>query len=446
MKTKIFSMILVVLTLMLFTSLHGQFLAASRTGIGFNAGLAKIYGGLRNAQGDPVKTGFGGSIEAYAKYMANPRLFFIGSLGYSELSDGTLNFDACTFSTDVVNLDIKAAVNLVTDKKITPYGYVGLGAIMFHQDQGKSPRLSGTYFDPAYFLGFGVETKLKPQLGLNASMDYRFTRSDDLDPEIEGDAKDGYLTMHAGLTYYLEPTRFGLGREIEVSEKAPIDELDTAELPGLSEEGDASDAELSALIEGIDNYGEASDSNLEMGEYVDLKARADQLNDAIGKKELEIEELKSQLTFRESKIAELKSGNRTGGNMELASFSSDLTDISASYNEALQSFYSKNYDTAIQQFNLLLETNPLHKLASNCQYWVGESYFGKHDYSSASQAFEQVLAFERSHKKDDALLMLGRCYLKLGDTQLAAQMFEELMSTYPDSEYFEHAQRYAGKF
>ena len=201
---------------------------------------------------------------------------------------------------------------------------------------------------------------------------------------------------------------------------------------------------MGALIEGIDNYNEASKTNSEMGDYISLKSKVDQLNDEIGKKELEIEDLKSQLEYRKDKIAEKQGSNVLGGSGELSSFSRSISDISASYNVALQTFYSRDYDKAIQQFSLLLETSPLHKLASNCQYWIGESYFGKHDYVSASQAFEKVLTFEKSHKKDDALLMLGRCYIKLGDKQLADQMFEQLMNSYPDSEYFEKARQYAG--
>jgi len=442
MKTKKMCVILTVLLIVASSSLYAQFLSASRTGIGFNMGATRIYGGLRNADGDPVKTGFGGALELYGKYAISPRMFLVGSLGYQEMSDGTLLLDPnATFSTDVLNLDLKAGVNLLTEGRFIPYAYGGLGAIWFKQ--GHSGGMPGGYFDQAFFFGGGAEIKLSPQLGLNATVDYRFTGSDDLDPEsYEGSAKDGYLSVRTGLTYYLEPTRFGLGKEIEVSEKTPIDELDMAELSGFGEEGEAGTDDLNALIEGIDNYNEASGTSADMGEYAGLRSRVEVLNDAIGQKELEIEDLNSQLSYRKDKIAELQGRNVLSGSGE-RSFG-DISDISASYNEALQTFYTRDYDRAIQQFNLLLETNPMHKLASNCQYWIGESHFGKGDYVTASQAFEQVLTYEKSHKKDDSLIMLGRCYIKTGDKQLATQMFEQLMNSFPDSEYYEKAQQYAG--
>jgi tol-pal system protein YbgF len=444
MKTKTICITLTILLVLVSSGLYAQFLSASRTGIGFNLGGARVYGGYRNVDGDPVKTGFGGALEFYGKYAISPRMFLVGSLGYQELSDGTVVFDnEATFSTGVLNFDLKAGVNLLTEGKFIPYAYGGLGAIMFKQDHLGG--LPGTYFDPAFFFGGGFETKFSPQLSLNATVDYRFTGSDDLDPEsYDGSAKDGYLTVRTGLTYYLEPTRFGLGNEIEISEKTPIDELDMAELPGFGEEGDAGTDDLNALIEGIDNYDEASGTEAEMGEYAGLKSRVEELNDAIGQKELEVEDLKSQLDYRKDKIAELQGRNVITGSGKRPAFSGDISDISASYNEALQTFYTRDYGTAIQQFNLLLETSPLHKLASNCQYWIGESYFGKRDYVNASQAFEQVLTFEKSHKKDDALLMLGRCYINMGDKPLAVQMFEQLMNSFPDSEYYEKAQKYAG--
>ena len=61
----------------------------------------------------------------------------------------------------------------------------------------------------------------------------------------------------------------------------------------------------------------------------------------------------------------------------------------------------------------------------------------------ALEAFQKVLAYEESFKKDDALLMMGRCYIFLGDKPTALSMFDRLMSEFPDSEYYQKAQKYA---
>jgi len=437
MKRHLVFATLAILILAFDSNLNGQILSASRFGLGLNAGGQKIYGGV------PWKTGFGFGTELYAKYTINPRFFAVGSFGYGELSDGTLVFDQCTFSTDVVNLDIKGAVNFITEGRIIPYGYLGLGAIWFNHDQGKvgkdvlTGNYFGGYFDASFMIGGGIEARLSPRLALNAYMDYRFTTGDDLDTEAwPGSANDGYLNIRTGMTYYLEPSRFGSGSEIEVADKAPIDELG-------GETGDPADDELNALIEGIDSWDESAGSEMAMDEYVQLKSRVDQLSDAISQKELEIGELQSQLSFRKERITELETNIQGRGGAVAASVSADMSDFSNSYEQALQYYNSHELDAAVYLFNSLLETSPTHKLASNCQYWIGECFFVKGDHASAAEAFEKVLAYRQSYKTDDALLMLGRCYVKLGDKQLALQMFNQLLNEYPDSEYCQRARNYA---
>jgi len=422
--------------------IDAQILSSSRLGWGVNFGGQRIYC-------DKPKTGFGFGIEGYGKYAISPRFFVIGSFGYGELSDGTFVFDKCTFSTDVVNFDLKGAYNLVTEGRVIPYAYLGLGGIWFHLDSDLTPGFDGHYFngyfDASFLLGGGIEVRLNPKIALNSYMDYRFTTGDDLDGGYNSQwsqSRDGYLNVRTGVTYYAEPGRFGTGREIQVSERTPIEELNAADTTGLGKSA-ADQDELSALIEGIDQYEEKSAGDFAMNEYIQLKSRVEELNDAINRKELEIEELKSQLQYRKERIAELEQNLKRKSGALAASLNADLTDFSKSYEQALQHFYAREFDAAIYIFNMLLETSPTHKLASNCQYWIGECYFGKQDYASAVEAFEKVLAYENSHKKDDALLMLGRSYIKLGDKQLAAQMFNQLMNDYPDSEYFEKAQRYA---
>ncbi len=438
---KIFSTAALLLTIyLLVADAPAQTLTAGRLGLGVNMGGQRIYC-------DKPKTGVGFGMEVYAKYVVNPRFFAIGSFGYGELSDGTLIFDKCTFSTDVLNLDLKAAVNLLTDGKLVPFGYLGVGAIWFHLDP--TPFNRNGFFDATMIVGGGLETRLNSRLALNATMDYRFTPTDDLDGGYNhqfSKSNDGALNFRTGLTYYMDATRFGLGKEIQVSEKTPIQELELAESSGLGKAGDAgtgSEDELSALIEGIDQYDEEAAGDFAMEEYIKLKSRVDELNDSIGQKEMEIDELKSQLQFRKDRISELESTAKKRGGALASSLNADLSDFTASYEQALQNFYAKEFDAAIYLFNSLLETSPNNKLSSNCQYWIGECYFGKNDFANAVAAFEKVLSFDSSHKKDDALLMLGRSYIKLGDKQLAAEMFDQLMNDFPESEYFEKAQYYA---
>jgi len=424
---------LILLPVLLFSDLEAQVLTANRFGIGFNAGLQKIY--CENP------SGFGFAMEGYARYKISPRFFTNLAFGYGELSDGTLFYDKRTYTTDLITLDIKAAINLLTEGNIVPYGYLGLGAFHFTYhgvNEDMLPgRFLGGYFDASFILGGGLEAKINPNMALDMYMDYRFTTGDDLNNIYIGD-KDGYLNIRVGTTYYLSRslgTRTRSG--IELTERSPLDEISGEGT------GDSPDNELNALIEGLDSYDAAADANLAMEEYIRLKSRVDQLNDAITQKELEIEELKTQLSIRKEKISQLERNLRNRGGALASSLNVDLSDFATSYEQALQNYYSREFDAAIYLFSMLLETSPTHRLASNCQYWLGECYFGQGDYSMALDAFQKVLAFDQSFKKDDALLMMGRCYIFLGDKQTALTMFDQLMNEFPDSEYYQRAQQYA---
>ncbi len=432
---------LTVIFVLLFSDLDAQVLSANRMGIGANLGIQQVF----HDEHDSPNTGFGGGIEAYVKYKISPRFFTIFSLGYGELSDGNLIFGECVFSTDIVNFDIKGALNLITDGNIIPYGYLGIGGIYFNAggrlEQSHPPDdhyyFDGA-FDPSFILGGGFEAKINPAVSFDLYIDYRFTTSDHLDGWAGGASNDGYLNIRTGATYYLSrPLGSGSGSDLQLTENAPIEEISDEGL------GESPDDDLNTLIEGLDNYDETADANMNMEGYIRLKSKVDELNDAIRQKELEIEELKVQLANRKERVDQLEQQLRDGGGALVSSLNVDLSDFSSSYEQALQQFYSREYDAVIYLFSMLLETSPTHRLASNCQYWIGECYFGQSDYSMALDAFQKVLAYDQSFKKDDALIMMGRCYIFLGDQQTALSMFNQLMNEFPDSEYYQKAQYYA---
>lgn len=421
----------------LYSHLYAQILTANRLGVGFNVGLQKIY------CESPSGLGFG--MEAYARYSINPRFWASLAFGYGQLSDGTLFFDKSSYHTNLITLDLKAGLNLITEGNYIPHIYIGAGGFLFQFYDHKTNKkmgpgsILGHWGDASFIMGGGLEARINPTVALNFFMDYRFTTGDELNGHDNNQgAKDGYLNIRAGTTYYLARSPFGTrSSEVKMTDKTPIDEIDQEGT------GASPDNELDALIEGLDGYDNATNANLAMEEYIKLKSRVDQLNDAIRQKELEIEELKAQLVIRKDKIADLEKNLRTRSGALAASLNVDLSDFANSYEQALQNYYSKEYDAAAYLFNMLLETSPTHRLVSNCQYWLGECYFGQGDFSTSLAAFQKVLSYEESFKKDDALLMMGRCYINLGDKQTALSMFDQLMNEFPDSEYYQRAQQYA---
>ena len=106
---------------------------------------------------------------------------------------------------------------------------------------------------------------------------------------------------------------------------------------------------------------------------------------------------------------------------------------SRSYEAALALFRAANYPGAIAGFNGFLKVYPGSTLASNAQYWIGESYYGLHEYSQALKSFQDVVSLPRSGKKADATLMIGNCHLAMGNASEAKEAFQKVVSDFPTS-------------
>lgn len=113
---------------------------------------------------------------------------------------------------------------------------------------------------------------------------------------------------------------------------------------------------------------------------------------------------------------------------------------SSDYEAALSLVRKKDFTGAIQQFDALLKGGIQEDLAGNCHYWIGESYYAMRKYDDAQKHFEMVFDYKRSHKKEDAQLMIGNCLLASGNKTGAKEAFQKLVSTYPGSPLAKKAQ------
>ena len=112
------------------------------------------------------------------------------------------------------------------------------------------------------------------------------------------------------------------------------------------------------------------------------------------------------------------------------------------YQEALQEYRGHQYRESVQKFEALLSIDQKHSLSDNCQYWIGEAYYGMGNYRQAIVAFEKVFSFAKSNKDADSQLKLGLCYMRLNNKEQARSEFQKLIDNYPASEYVSMAQRY----
>ena len=180
-----------------------------------------------------------------------------------------------------------------------------------------------------------------------------------------------------------------------------------------------------------------------------MQADVDLLKQELSEKDKEITQLRSELTEKEMKIGDLETKTNLPAQTPSISFNGQPLEPSpqfkSRYQNALNQFKARNYNEAISLFSELLLSEPNSSLSDNCQYWIGESYYGLENYNQSVTEFEKVFSFPNSNKGDDAQLKLGLCYLRLGDKDQARAEFDRLLAIHPSSEYISLAQQYIAK-
>lgn len=114
-------------------------------------------------------------------------------------------------------------------------------------------------------------------------------------------------------------------------------------------------------------------------------------------------------------------------------------DFAADYEKALELFKKREYQQAADLFTSLLESERSHRLADNCQYWLGECYYGMKKYEIALAEFQKVAAFAKANKADDAQFKIALCFLQMKKYPAAREELNRLIANYPESEYVSRA-------
>jgi tol-pal system protein YbgF len=122
-----------------------------------------------------------------------------------------------------------------------------------------------------------------------------------------------------------------------------------------------------------------------------------------------------------------------------------VTDPSEAYRGALAQFNARDYAGALEGFSSILASGSAGDLADNCQYWMGECYYGMGQYSEALQNFEKVMDYKRSGKIPYATLMIGNCQAAMGNKAAAVETYQKVISGFPTSPVADKARAKLGK-
>ncbi len=105
------------------------------------------------------------------------------------------------------------------------------------------------------------------------------------------------------------------------------------------------------------------------------------------------------------------------------------------YDAAYLDLTKGKYDLAVTGFSNCLKYFPETEQAANAQYWLGECYYAKKNYTRAAIEFHKVLEnYSTDTKVPSALYKLGLSLLELKSVGQAKKYLKELIDKYPDTQ------------
>ena len=104
------------------------------------------------------------------------------------------------------------------------------------------------------------------------------------------------------------------------------------------------------------------------------------------------------------------------------------------YESAYELMQRREFVSAAEVFEQLIDEYPNGEYTPNAFYWLGELHRKNGDVEAARQSFVQVVALYPDHNKvPDALYKLGVVYTQLDELERAMEYLDRVMREYPDS-------------
>ena len=111
-------------------------------------------------------------------------------------------------------------------------------------------------------------------------------------------------------------------------------------------------------------------------------------------------------------------------------------DPQTQYDYAFGILQSGNYTDAETAFRSFLAANPNHSLASNAQYWLGETFYVRGRFGEAAEAFSSgYRQVPDGSKVVDSLLKLGMSQAAMGQRPTACDTFSRLIADHPNATF-----------
>lgn len=192
-------------------------------GIGFNAGVSRLEGDLRDPNISPL-------ISGHLRILPVPYLAISGEMGFSALQVNN-HSSLPDFKTTIVPFELSAIFNFLPFRKVNPYIFAGGGGVYWKATNlGSNVVTDGDGIDSFLKTGGGLEFRVSPSVAFNLGATFRYSLTEAFDQTFRGNEKDQVLDVHAGLTYY-----FSKNKNDRDNDSIP-DDLDL--MPDIAEDRD----------------------------------------------------------------------------------------------------------------------------------------------------------------------------------------------------------------
>ncbi len=236
-----------------------------------------------------------------------------------------------------------------------------------------------------------------------------------------------------GMTELREDTKMLKARVQELQKR-----LDGMEVLKANVNGTANEQKVLA------DYGARSDQlatdiQILQGKLEENNFHIAELAQKLDDKIVKIAELSARTDELEAKVKLLSGGTGISKTAQVGSATDRDTqngqkfvEPSEAYRQAKSDFDKGNFDLALAGFQNYLARFPDTGLAAGAQYWIGECYSSKKEYTKAIDAFEKVVKFySRSDKVPGAKLKIGLSYLNEKNTAKAREYLNKVIQEHP---------------
>jgi len=184
----------------------------------------------------------------------------------------------------------------------------------------------------------------------------------------------------------------------------------------------------------------ATDIQILQGKLEENNFHTAELAQKLDDKSVKIAELAARTEELEAKVMLFSGGTGTFKSAQIGT-ATDRGDIQSSpkfvepseaYRQAKNDFDKGNYDLALAGFQNYLARFPDTGLAAGAQYWIGECYSSKKEFTKAINAFEKVVnSYPRSDKAPGAKLKIGLSYLNEKNTAKSKEYLNKVIKEHP---------------